>query len=80
MVGRNLGLGVSALANVVAPDVVVVGGGLAAAGRLLLDPARAAYKEQSLMYVTRGTRWLKAKLGNRAGLIGAALLAFDEGL
>jgi len=80
VVGRNLGLGVSALANVVAPDVVVVGGGLAAAGRLLLDPARAAYKEQSLMYVTRGTRWLKAKLGNRAGLIGAALLAFDEGL
>lgn len=79
-VGRNLGLGVSALANVVAPDVVVVGGGLAAAGRLLLDPAKAAFKDQSLRYVTKGARWRKARLGNKAGTIGAGMIAFEEAI
>ncbi|MAG32364.1 MAG: glucokinase [Deltaproteobacteria bacterium] len=79
-IGKNLGLGLSAQASVVAPDLIVVGGGLSAAGRLLLDPARQAFKEQSLDYVSKGCRWVKARLGNRAGLIGAGLLAFEEGL
>ena len=78
--GRNLGQGVSSLANVVAPDLVVVGGGLSAAGRLLIGPAREAFKEQCLPYAARGVRWVKAGLGNKAGLIGAGLLALEEGL
>ena len=79
-IGRNLGLGISALANVVAPDLVVVGGGLSAAGRLLIAPARESFKEQCLPYASKGVRWVRARLGNKAGLIGAALLGFEEGL
>ena len=79
-IGRNLGLGVSALANVVAPDLVVVGGGLSAAGRLLIAPARESFKEQCLPYASKGVRWVRARLGNKAGLIGAALLGIEEGV
>jgi glucokinase len=56
--------------------VVVVGGGVSAAGDLLLDPARAAFAAQ---LTGRGHRPLAevrpATLGNRAGVIGAADLA-----
>ena len=41
-VGRWLGLGLSGLANVFDPEVIVVGGGVARAGELLLEPARAS--------------------------------------
>jgi glucokinase len=77
-VGRNLGLGIASAATVCAPDIVVVGGGLSAAGRLLLAPAAAAFRAQALEFVAKGCRIVRAKTGNDAGLIGAALLAFEE--
>jgi glucokinase len=79
-VGRNLGLGLAAAAAVIAPDVIAVGGGLAEAGRFLLDPLRAAFRAQSLPYAAKGCRIVRARLRNRAGLVGAGLLAFEEGL
>lgn len=43
--GRWLGLGLASLSPLFAPDRIVVGGGVATAGDLLLDPARASYRE-----------------------------------
>jgi glucokinase len=72
-VGRWLGEGIASLAAVLDPAVVVVGGGVSAAGELLLGPARAAFGAQ---LTGRGHRPMleirPARLGNRAGLIGAA--------
>jgi glucokinase len=72
-VGRWLGEGIASLAAVLDPAVVVVGGGVSAADDLLLDPARQAFAAQ---LTGRGHRPMleirKARLGNRAGLIGAA--------
>lgn len=79
-IGTNLGLGLATAASLVAPDVIAIGGGLADAGRLLLDPVRRAFEAQVLPYVAKGCRILRARLKNRAGLIGAAFLAFEEGL
>ena len=59
-----------------APDVILVGGGLSGAGELLLRPTRAAYEAQVFPYLRR-THILRAKLRNEAGLIGAALAAFE---
>ena len=73
-VGRALGIGVANAALLVPPSVVVVGGGLSAAGRLLLDPLREAFREAALPYTVKGCRILKARLGNKAGMLGAALL------
>ena len=74
--GTWLGQGIASLAAVLDPGLVVVGGGVSAAGDLLLDPARSAFADQ---LTGRGHRPLAeirpATLGNRAGLIGAADLA-----
>jgi glucokinase len=74
--GTWLGDGIASLAAILDPAVVVIGGGVSAAGDLLLDPIRAAFGSQ---LTGRGHRPLAeirlAVLGNRAGLIGAADLA-----
>jgi glucokinase len=74
--GTWLGEGIASLASVLDPGVVTLGGGVSAAGDLLLEPTRAAY----LANLTgRGHRpeaeFRLAKLGNKAGMIGAADLA-----
>jgi len=75
-IGRWLGEGIASLAAVLDPAVVVIGGGVSEAGDLLLDPVRAAFGAQ---LTGRGHRPVldirRARLGNRAGLIGAADLA-----
>ncbi|MGK5743147.1 ROK family protein [Micromonospora sp. URMC 103] len=56
-------------------DTIVVGGGLAQAGALLLDPLRAALHERMTFH--REPRLVAAALGDEAGCLGAALLALD---
>jgi glucokinase len=74
--GRWLGEGIASLTEILDPEVVVVGGGVSEADELLLDPAREAFAGQ---LVGRGFRPIpqirKARLGNHAGLIGAADLS-----
>ena len=74
--GRWLGEGIASLTAVLDPAVVVMGGGVGEAGDLLLTPVRTAFHSQ---LTGRGHRPVleirKARLGNRAGLIGAADLA-----
>lgn len=74
--GTWLGEGIATIAAVLDPSVVALGGGVASAGDLLLEPARAAY----FAHLTGGDYRPKAdfrlaQLGNEAGLIGAADLA-----
>jgi glucokinase len=73
LLGRWLGEGIASLTAVLDPAVVVIGGGVSAADDLLLDPTRAAFASQ---LTGRGHRPMleirRARLGNRAGLIGAA--------
>jgi glucokinase len=71
-------VGVSNLENLLDPELVVIGGGLAEAGELLLAPIRAAYAELVLAYEHRPpVRIIGAELGADAGAIGAGLLALD---
>lgn len=74
--GRWLGEGVASLVDILDPAVTVVGGGVSAAGPLLLEPMRAAFLEQLTGRGHRPEMEIRtAELGNRAGLIGAADLA-----
>ncbi|SCL62858.1 glucokinase [Micromonospora citrea] len=57
-------------------EAVVLGGGLARAGALLLDPLRAALHERMTFH--REPRLVAAALGDEAGCLGAALLALDS--
>jgi glucokinase len=78
-VGRRLGEGVAGLINVLDPQVVVVGGGAIEAGEALLGPARERCAEaiEGAAYRPR-VPLVAAELGNDAGGIGAAALAFEE--
>jgi glucokinase len=69
-------LGVANLVNILDSEVVVIGGGLVEAGDLLLDPVRQAFSDLVLSSEHRPpVRIVHATLGERAGAIGAALLA-----
>lgn len=74
--GVWIGEGVASVAAILDPELVVLGGGVSEAGALLLDPALAAFRRQ---LTGRGhrpeARFALAKLGNNAGMIGAADLA-----
>ncbi|MCS7236057.1 MAG: ROK family protein [Armatimonadota bacterium] len=77
--GRYLGWAVAGLLNLLNPEVVVVGGGVARAGRWLWDPLRQAAREASFDRPWRAARIVPAALGDRAGILGAAYLATQEG-
>jgi glucokinase len=77
LVGRRLGVALASFANVFEPEVIVVGGGVMAAGDLLLEPARRELEARALPPMNR-TRVAPAELGNDAGMIGAAALARIE--
>ncbi len=73
--GYYLGVGLVSLLHVLNPDVVVLGGGVMAAGDLLLEPARAEIHRRALHERYAHVPIELAKLGDNAGLIGAALWA-----
>jgi len=76
-IGRHLGAGIGSLVNIFNPDLVVIGGGFAAAGDFILDPAREIVAREGLAGAGKRLRIVRAELGTSAGLIGAALVAFD---
>jgi len=74
--GEHLGVGLAGLANLLNPEVMVVGGGVIAAGDLLLDPARGVVAERALS-PSRDARIVPARFGAESGMLGAAVLAMD---
>ena len=77
LIGSRLGVACATFANVFQPHAIVVGGGVIAAGDLLLEPARRELRRRALNPMNR-TPILEATLGNDAGMIGAAAMARDE--
>jgi glucokinase len=77
LIGSRLGVACASLANIFQPDAIVVGGGVIAAGELLLEPARRELRERALNPMSK-TPILAATLGNDAGMIGAAAMARTE--
>ena len=77
LVGTRLGAALASLANMFAPDVFVIGGGAAAAGDLLLDPARTELARRALSPHDEIPVVL-AELGPEAGMVGAATLALES--
>ena len=76
-IGRRLGVALSSLANIFDPDVIVIGGGVSAAGDLLLEPAREQLRSRALPPMNE-TPVLPAAMGPDSGFIGAAEMALEE--
>jgi glucokinase len=75
--GHDLGLGLANLVDVLNPEIIVIGGGVAAAGNMILDAARKTMKQWAQPLAVKQVRVVRSRLGTRAGLLGAAKLAFD---
>ena len=77
LIGTRLGVAISSFVNIFNPEVVVLGGGVMAAGNLLLDPVRAEVAARALPPGRDTVRIAPASFGVEAGMIGGAVLAFD---
>jgi len=77
LIGERLGVAIANFVNIFNPEVVVVGGGVIAAGELLLGPARAVVAQRALPPSRDEVKIVAARFGVEAGMIGAAALAFD---
>ena len=75
--GEHLGSGIASLVNIFNPELIVIGGGFAAAGEFLFDPARGRRDRETLPPCASRTGSSRAELGTMAGLIGAAMVAFE---
>lgn len=75
--GHAIGATLATLINFYNPSLVVVGGGVAQAGDILLAAIRETVYRRSLPLTTRELRIVRTSLGHTASLVGAALVAAD---
>ena len=75
--GDRLGLAIATAVNLLNPDVVVIGGGVAEAGEALFDRVRAAVARYALESHRRRLTIVPARLGERSGVVGAGLAAWE---
>jgi glucokinase len=78
ILGQRLGIGIANAINVFDPLEVVIGGGVSAAGDLLLEPARKTALAHVVPGAGSATTIRLARQGPRAGVLGAALIAAQE--
>jgi glucokinase len=74
---RYLGLGVAAAITILAPDRVILGGGVAQAGEDLFEPLRSEVRRRVKLVAVESVPILPAALGKDVGILGAAALALD---
>jgi glucokinase len=74
-VGYYVGIGVTNILALFDPDIVIIAGGIARAGKVLFDPIRKTVRDLALGVEYRKFKILPAQLGDDAGILGAALFA-----
>jgi glucokinase len=75
--GEYLGLALANLVSILNPETIVIGGGMVAAGNLLLSPAKKTMRQWAQPLATKQVRIVRSRLGERAALLGMAKMAFD---
>jgi len=75
-----LGVGMVNLVNIFNPEMIIVGGGVANMGDLLLNPARQVIQERAFRLPAQAVRVVPAQLGEDAGVLGAAIFARQQKL
>lgn len=73
-IGEYIGFGLSSVVNLLNPEKIIIGGGVADAGDILLDPIKETIKKRAMVVAGSAVEIVPAKLGNTAGVIGASLL------
>ena len=73
-IGSYIGIGLASVVNLLNPEKVVIGGGVADAGDLLFIPIKETLKKRTMPIQGSAVEVVHAELGNTAGVIGASLL------
>lgn len=73
-VANHLGLALANVVNILNPEQIIIGGGVAAAGDILFNPLKDIIRKRALKGLFDGLEIVKAQLGNDAGIVGAAAL------
>ncbi|OGX30084.1 MAG: hypothetical protein A3F87_02770 [Omnitrophica WOR_2 bacterium RIFCSPLOWO2_12_FULL_51_24] len=76
-VGKRIGVTLAGIVNLLNPERIIIGGGVAEAGEPLFKSIRKTVHERALPVPKKAVKILKARLGNEAGVIGAAALFFN---
>ncbi len=74
IMGYRIGIGLTSVINLLNPEKVIIGGGVAESGELLLGPIRKTIKERAMTIAGNAVEIVPAQLGNSAGVIGASML------
>jgi len=77
IIGEYIGIGLTSVVNLLNPEKIIVGGGVAECGELILDPIRRTIKNRAMVIAGEAVEVVPALLGNSAGVIGASML-IDE--
>jgi predicted NBD/HSP70 family sugar kinase len=78
--GRDIGEVLAAAVSLFNPSVIVIGGSLAQAGEHLIAGVREVVYRRSLPLATQDLRIVQSRTGDRAGIIGAAVMVIDHAL
>ncbi len=76
--GKYLGRALSMVANLFNPDKIIIGGGVANSGELLLEPLIKEFRIHSMDIISDSTQLELSELGIDAGIVGAVSLALDK--
>jgi glucokinase len=76
--GRYLGIALTNVVHILAPEAIAIGGGVAGAGDSILEPARATVRSCVMDEAMVSVRIVPAELGNRASFVGVSLLALGR--
>ena len=74
IIGEYVGMGLVSVINLLNPEKVIIGGGVAEAGDLLLEPNRKTVMERAMVVARESVEIVPAELGKSAGVIGASML------
>ena len=75
-----LGIGLASLVNIFNPEMIVIGGSVSKMGSMLFDPAIAVVQDRAFPLLARAVSIVRAQNIDDAGLLGAAVFAFQQGL
>lgn len=74
IMGEYIGVGLASVVNLLNPEKIIIGGGVAAAGDILMNPIKETLVKRAMPISGAAVEVVPAQLGNTAGVIGASLL------
>ena len=73
-IGKIIGIGLASVVNLLNPEKIIIGGGVADAGEILLEPIRQTIQDRAMPIQANSVKVVPVQLANAAGVIGASLL------